>query len=79
MSVLQILGRLACRRRIRLPPVTIFRGRVFVLFRRVSIRTSGIVRLFRIQRLVWLSFLIVHRCRRMLGTCIRIYSCCRPL
>ena len=51
MSVLlQIPVRLARRRRIRLLPVVIFQGRAFALFRRVSVRTSCIVRRFRIRR-----------------------------
>ena len=51
MSVLlQILVRLACRRRIHLPPVIVFQGRVFASFRRVSVRASCILRRFRIRR-----------------------------
>jgi hypothetical protein len=51
MSVpLRILVRLARCRRIRLPLVVIFQGRAFALFRRVSIRTSCILRRFRIRR-----------------------------
>ena len=80
MSVpLQILVRLARRHRICLLPVVIFQGRAFALFRRVSVRTSCTLHHFRIQRWVWLSFLIVRCCRRMLGTRIRIRSCYRPL
>ena len=56
MSVLlQILVRLARRRRIRLPLVVVFQGRVFVLFRRVLVRISCTILLIRIRRQVWLS------------------------
>ena len=51
MSVpLQILVRLARRRRIRLPLVVVFQGRDSALFRRVSVRTNCILRHFRIRR-----------------------------
>jgi hypothetical protein len=80
MSVhLRILVLLARRRRIRLPPIIVFQGKAFVLFRRASVRTSCILRRFRIRRRVWLSFLIVRSYHRMLGARIRTCSCCRPL
>ena len=49
MSVLRIPVRLARRRRTHLPLAVIFQGRVFALFRRVLVRTSGTARLFRIR------------------------------
>ena len=80
MSVpLRILVRLMRRRRIRLPLVVVFQGRVFALYRRVSVHTNCTLLRFHIQRWVWLSFLIVRCCRRMLGMRIRICSCYRPL
>ena len=52
---LQILVRLASCRQTRLLLLVVSRGRVFVLFRRAVVRTSCMLRLFRIRRQVWLS------------------------
>jgi hypothetical protein len=80
MSVLlRIPVRLARRRQSRLPLVIVSQGRVFVSFRRASIRTSCTILLIRIQRRVWLSSWIVRRCHRTPGMNIQIYSCYRQI